>query len=243
MGQIKNIKLHIVTDIKPTEVVHLATDIVSKETFILLKSIIWQGPISMNGHLDSKDMDVLSGSPAPLNSLPRIPKKKKEGDAVEIKEEPEDDDDAPQNGVDSNGVDSSPDVKLKTEIKEEDMDSDDEVLATKAVQEKDEKSNKRKADDDGDWNDENDGEHKKKKKKKDKKKSKEKDKGKGKEEKSKSKAKTKVKKEEEEEDVKPKKKKVKEEEEEVWRWWEETPHEEGVKWKTLEHNGPFFPPL
>jgi len=30
--------------------------------------------------------------------------------------------------------------------------------------------------------------------------------------------------------------------EEVWRWWEETPHPEGVKWKTLEHNGPFFPP-
>merc|ERR1712080_56286 len=38
------------------------------------------------------------------------------------------------------------------------------------------------------------------------------------------------------------KKKKKEEEEEVWRWWDEEPNPEGVKWKTLEHNGPYFPP-
>lgn len=38
------------------------------------------------------------------------------------------------------------------------------------------------------------------------------------------------------------KKKVKEEEE-VWKWWTEEPHPEGIKWITLEHNGPFFPPL
>eukprot|EP00794_Sanderia_malayensis_P018831 gene18831-20727_t len=39
------------------------------------------------------------------------------------------------------------------------------------------------------------------------------------------------------------KKKAKEEEEEVWKWWNEEPHPEGVKWLTLEHNGPYFPPL
>lgn len=47
---------------------------------------------------------------------------------------------------------------------------------------------------------------------------------------------------------------------EVWKWWEEAPHPEGVKWLTLEHKvgwkqvqggylslvvdqGPYFPPL
>ena len=30
--------------------------------------------------------------------------------------------------------------------------------------------------------------------------------------------------------------KKKEEEREVWKWWEEEPHPEGVKWLTLEHN-------
>ncbi|XP_065674843.1 DNA topoisomerase I, mitochondrial isoform X2 [Hydra vulgaris] len=40
---------------------------------------------------------------------------------------------------------------------------------------------------------------------------------------------------------KPKKVK-KEEEEEVWRWWDEDPHQDGIKWKTLSHEGPYFPP-
>merc|ERR1712176_910334 len=40
----------------------------------------------------------------------------------------------------------------------------------------------------------------------------------------------------------PKKKVKKEEEkEEVWKWWEEEPHPDGIKWKTLEHKGPYFP--
>ncbi|XP_028263769.1 DNA topoisomerase I, mitochondrial [Parambassis ranga] len=39
-----------------------------------------------------------------------------------------------------------------------------------------------------------------------------------------------------------KKKKKKEEEENRWRWWEEEKYEDGVKWKFLEHNGPYFPP-
>ena len=34
--------------------------------------------------------------------------------------------------------------------------------------------------------------------------------------------------------TKPKKKPK--EEEEVWKWWEEKPHPEGIKWVTLEHN-------
>lgn len=38
-------------------------------------------------------------------------------------------------------------------------------------------------------------------------------------------------------------KKKPKEEEEVWKWWEEEPHPEGIKWVTLEHNGPYFPPL
>ena len=39
-----------------------------------------------------------------------------------------------------------------------------------------------------------------------------------------------------------KKGKKKEEEKEVWKWWEEEPHPDGVKWLTLEHCGPFFAP-
>ncbi|CAH1270849.1 TOP1 [Branchiostoma lanceolatum] len=38
------------------------------------------------------------------------------------------------------------------------------------------------------------------------------------------------------------KKKAKKEEVEVWKWWEEGPREEGVKWRTLEHKGPVFAP-
>uniref|UniRef100_A0A8C6TF01 DNA topoisomerase I n=1 Tax=Neogobius melanostomus TaxID=47308 RepID=A0A8C6TF01_9GOBI len=34
----------------------------------------------------------------------------------------------------------------------------------------------------------------------------------------------------------------KKEEEEQNRWWEEEKYEDGVKWKFLEHNGPYFPP-
>ncbi|XP_077982334.1 DNA topoisomerase I, mitochondrial-like [Glandiceps talaboti] len=41
----------------------------------------------------------------------------------------------------------------------------------------------------------------------------------------------------------PRKKAKKEkEEEDVWKWWEESPHPEGVKWMTLEHKGPVFAP-
>ncbi|XP_036399788.1 DNA topoisomerase I, mitochondrial [Megalops cyprinoides] len=37
--------------------------------------------------------------------------------------------------------------------------------------------------------------------------------------------------------------KMKEEEEKQrWRWWEEEKYEDGIKWKTLEHKGPYFPP-
>ncbi|KAL4006093.1 hypothetical protein ACER0C_005806 [Sarotherodon galilaeus] len=66
-----------------------------------------------------------------------------------------------------------------------------------------------------------------------------------------------VKKEEEEQAVSKKIKKTKEEIEEArqlkikkkeeeeqnrWRWWEEEKYEDGVKWKFLEHKGPYFPP-
>ncbi|XP_028391729.1 DNA topoisomerase I, mitochondrial-like [Dendronephthya gigantea] len=36
--------------------------------------------------------------------------------------------------------------------------------------------------------------------------------------------------------------KEKKEEEEVWKWWEEEKHPDGIKWLTLEHKGPYFPP-
>ncbi|XP_071785426.1 DNA topoisomerase I, mitochondrial-like isoform X1 [Asterias amurensis] len=39
-----------------------------------------------------------------------------------------------------------------------------------------------------------------------------------------------------------KKGKKEEEAEEVWKWWEEEPHPEGVKWIFLEHKGPVFAP-
>ncbi|XP_029910003.1 DNA topoisomerase I, mitochondrial [Myripristis murdjan] len=33
-----------------------------------------------------------------------------------------------------------------------------------------------------------------------------------------------------------------EEEQNRWRWWEEEKYEDGVKWRFLEHKGPYFPP-
>ncbi|XP_034444014.1 DNA topoisomerase 1-like [Hippoglossus hippoglossus] len=37
-------------------------------------------------------------------------------------------------------------------------------------------------------------------------------------------------------------KKKEEEEQSRWRWWEEEKYEDGLKWKFLEHKGPYFPP-
>ncbi|XP_011605287.2 DNA topoisomerase I, mitochondrial isoform X1 [Takifugu rubripes] len=37
-------------------------------------------------------------------------------------------------------------------------------------------------------------------------------------------------------------KKKEEEEQSRWRWWEEEKYEDGVKWRFLEHSGPYFPP-
>ncbi|XP_071314234.1 DNA topoisomerase I, mitochondrial [Trachinotus anak] len=54
--------------------------------------------------------------------------------------------------------------------------------------------------------------------------------------------KTKRTKEEIEEARQLKIKKKEEEEQNRWRWWEEAKYEDGVKWKFLEHKGPYFPP-
>ncbi|XP_056622350.1 DNA topoisomerase I, mitochondrial isoform X1 [Triplophysa dalaica] len=77
------------------------------------------------------------------------------------------------------------------------------------------------------------------------------------EKKKKKEAKVKVKKEEGDRPVSVKKKKSKEEieaaralklkkkeeeEKQRWRWWEEEKYEDGIKWKFLEHKGPYFPP-
>ncbi|XP_023209714.1 DNA topoisomerase 1-like [Centruroides sculpturatus] len=40
----------------------------------------------------------------------------------------------------------------------------------------------------------------------------------------------------------PKKRGKQEEEAEVWKWWEEEKYDGGIKWKTLQHNGPVFAP-
>ncbi|KAI5623883.1 DNA topoisomerase I, mitochondrial isoform X1, partial [Silurus asotus] len=37
-------------------------------------------------------------------------------------------------------------------------------------------------------------------------------------------------------------KKKEEEEQQRWRWWEEEKYEDGIKWRFLEHKGPYFPP-
>ncbi|KAM9854302.1 DNA topoisomerase I, mitochondrial [Aulostomus maculatus] len=37
-------------------------------------------------------------------------------------------------------------------------------------------------------------------------------------------------------------KKKEEEEQSRWRWWEEEKYEDGIKWRFLEHKGPYFPP-
>ncbi|CAG4944163.1 unnamed protein product [Colias eurytheme] len=42
--------------------------------------------------------------------------------------------------------------------------------------------------------------------------------------------------------TKRKKKDGKEEEQEVWKWWEEQKHDDGTKWRFLEHKGPLFAP-
>ncbi|KAA0715106.1 DNA topoisomerase 1 [Triplophysa tibetana] len=79
----------------------------------------------------------------------------------------------------------------------------------------------------------------------------------GTEKKKKNEVKVKVKKEEGDRPVSVKKKKSKEEieaaralklkkkeeeEKQRWRWWEEEKYEHGIKWKFLEHKGPYFPP-
>lgn len=43
--------------------------------------------------------------------------------------------------------------------------------------------------------------------------------------------------------IKKKKRGAVEEEEDVWRWWEEEKKEDGIKWKSLQHQGPLMAPL
>ncbi|XP_066910642.1 DNA topoisomerase 1-like [Clytia hemisphaerica] len=129
-----------------------------------------------------------------------------------VKEEPQSPVKSPTKSPTTNGHSNG---SAKKEVKKEEM-SDDEDMPLQSVKKE---SRKRKVkEEDEDFED-----SKKKKKKKDKKK---------------------VKKEAKEVKKESPKKRVKKEEvkEEVWRWWEETPHPEGIKWKTLEHNGPYFPP-
>eukprot|EP00795_Rhopilema_esculentum_P001691 gene1691-16168_t len=162
-----------------------------------------------------------------------------------VKSEEDDDDDIQQlqrisKKSSSSGSKSEKKVEMKKPKKEED-DSDEEPLSEriqkakkaktptsnkkpKIKEEKSSSAKKRKLPDDDDDDDfKQKGKAKKEAGSKDRK-----SKGKGRD------------------DVKPsptKGKKKPKEEEEVWKWWEEEPHPEGIKWITLEHNGPYFPPL
>lgn len=153
----------------------------------------------------------------------------------------------------------------KPKVKREDSDYEDDYMpakkSKKSKKDKSEKkSKKRKKSNDDDYDSEEDNYKSKKSKKKKsysddeendfeddyvKKKKHKKDKSKtDKESKKKSKSdKKSVKQEDKGDDKKEGKRKKKEDEEEhIWKWWEEERPGEGIKWKTLEHNGPVFPP-
>ncbi|CAG2165636.1 unnamed protein product, partial [Oppiella nova] len=159
--------------------------------------------------------------------------------------------------------------KLNKSVKKEKSDSDDNYSPkskkeTKVKSEKNDvkvkkepKSAKRKKDSDyeSDYSDDEDYGHKKSKKKsksysdddndyKDSKKKKKSSKSGKKDAKSDTKNKKSVKKEVNSSPEKSPKKKVKKEENEehIWKWWEEERPGEGIKWKTLSHKGPVFPP-
>lgn len=153
--------------------------------------------------------------------------------------------------------------QVKKEVKSE---SEDEYSPTpkknKAKVKKDAKPSKRKNYSEYDSDEDSDEDFKKNKKKKKskdysdddyeddyketkKKKSKSDKKDKGKKGDKDSKSKKEVKKEVTSSPEKSPKKKVKKEEDEehIWKWWEEDRPGEGIKWQTLEHKGPVFPPL
>lgn len=135
--------------------------------------------------------------------------------------------------------------KHKREYSDESA-SEDEYKHEKSKSKKLKKSYSTDEDEESDYEDEYVKKKKKSKTKKEKK-DKEKDgkkKNKDKEKDSKSKKKNKDAGKECKENGSPKKKKVKEEEEEhIWKWWEDMARPDGMdKWKTLEHNGPVFPP-
>jgi len=170
------------------------------------------------------------------------------GNGLKEEDESSEDDTALSSRMDVSS--SSRKRKLKTDVHEEESDDEDDMPLT----ERKPTPKKGKTEDD----DDDDFKHKSKKSKKHKK-EKHRDK----------KVKREVKEEEEEEDEKPLKKKktsvktevIKKEEDEgrpltkkqlrekkdaeekaaIWKWWEEEPHPDGIKWKQLSHPGPFFP--
>ncbi|XP_054164331.1 DNA topoisomerase I, mitochondrial-like [Oppia nitens] len=157
--------------------------------------------------------------------------------------------------------------KLTKHVKKEKSDSEDEYSpqekkskssksTAKVKKTKDTKGRKRKNDSDyeSEYDSEEEEKYKPKKTKKKKsysddddddyKESKKKSKSSKNDKKSDSKSKKTVKKEINSSPEKSPKKRVKKEENEehIWKWWEEESHGEGIKWKTLEHKGPVFPP-
>lgn len=156
-----------------------------------------------------------------VNEAPSPTRFKEEPLSPRVKEEPLSDDDVPLSARTAKET-----QRVSKSIKREKEDeSDDEPLSSRAEKVKKVKTEaiqkKRKAPDD----DDEDYDYKKPVKK--------------------------VKKEKEKKPVRvqsvtetasPKKRGKKEDEQEVWKWWEEEKLEEGVKWKTLQHNGPVFAP-
>lgn len=167
----------------------------------------------------------------------------KMGNGVKEEDESSDDDTALTSRMDSSS--NGRKRKLNTSVKDEEEsdDNDDLPLTDRKPTPK-----KHKADDS---DDDEDFKHKPKKSKKDKKEKHrdKKNKREVKEEedekplKKKKVVKTEVKKEDEDRPLTKKELREKKEAEEkaaIWKWWEEEPLPDGIKWKTLSHNGPSF---
>uniref|UniRef100_A0A3Q3BGD0 DNA topoisomerase I n=1 Tax=Kryptolebias marmoratus TaxID=37003 RepID=A0A3Q3BGD0_KRYMA len=164
----------------------------------------------------SKEKTHNSKSPKKVKKLKTETQESVSNSSVSVKQEPQDDDFTANKGV------------KRKRIKDEPMEGTSQYTASPTLKRKDKQHS---------HDEESEGEAQKKK--------------------SKVKTEKTVKKEEGEHPVSKKVKRTKEEIEEVrqlkirkkeeeeqnrWRWWEEEKYEDGVKWKFLEHNGPYFPP-
>ena len=158
-----------------------------------------------------------------------------------VKKEVSDEEYSPKNNHKVKSEKSETKVKKEPKTKKRKKDSDYESEYDSDEDYKSKKSKKKKT---KEYSDEDD-DYKESKSKKKSKKSVKKEKEKEKEKKSsKEKSKTVKREVNSSPEKSPTKKKVKKEENEehIWKWWEEERPGEGIKWKTLSHKGPVFPP-